>query len=48
MPSHLRSRPFLCGLGLVLGILLGAPAVLADSVTYLYETKAQGELEPCG
>ena len=48
MLSHLRFPPFLRGLGLVLGILLAAPAVLADSVTYLYETKAQGELEPCG
>jgi len=29
-------------------LMLIAQPLLADSVTYLYETKAVGEIDPCG
>ena len=48
MTSLLRSRRMLRALGLTLGMLLLAPLALAESVTFLYETKAQGEIEECG
>ena len=48
----MRIRPLFCtlalGLGLTLGLLSLAPKVLAETVTFLYETKAQGEVEECG
>ena len=48
MSKHQRSLPFLGILGFALGLLLLAPLALAESVTFLFETRAQGELEPCG
>ncbi len=33
---------------LLAGLIMTVQPLLADSVTYLYETRAVGELEPCG
>ena len=48
MIDLLRSSRMLSVLGLTLGLLSLAPKVLAETVTFLYETKAQGEVEECG
>ncbi len=43
-----KARGALPFLLLLAGLMLLAQPLLADSVTYLYETRAVGELEPCG
>lgn len=48
----MRMKRFLGrGLPLLLmlaGLTLWVQPLLAESVTYLYETKAVGEIDPCG
>ena len=48
MTSLLRSSRMLRILGLTLALASLAPLALAETVTFLYETKAQGEVEECG
>jgi len=40
-----RGTPILL---LLTGIMMLAQPLLAESITYLYETRAVGEIEPCG